>query len=112
MLLLHVRVQASLVSSNAGFAEPAFQLIVSNFSKLPVEDDALRESKSKSLHSALHRLLRVNPLACSALLPVIVESFPHAYNKREVQEAFLIESLKVRFDILSCPYPALWQMIS
>jgi len=87
-------VLASFASSHAGFHEPAFELLVGNFTRLPA-DAGMRAFKLQRLHAAMLRLLRLNPLACAALLPVLVGRFPSVHADEAALQGYLHEALAV-----------------
>jgi RNA polymerase I-specific transcription initiation factor RRN3 len=110
-----------LVSSNAGFLQPVFQLLVQNFFPLSSEEsdsdsDAAaasgRESDSEEdgaesassavararacrVHGAIRSVLRIIPLGAAQLLPEIIAQFPPPGERVERQVCFVRESLRV-----------------
>lgn len=129
-------VLVSLVSADAGFLDPIFRLVVSNFvgesgkegggggvvgenmggdgvppgvqdgdelgdfhnggtgdgRTVQEKQDAMRIDH---LHKTIQRILRVNPMGCTALLPVMIDSFPRERMSVECQVGFLKQALRV-----------------
>jgi len=105
-----VKVILGLVSSNAGFLEPVFQHLVSNFfpphSPDPESDDEMEDDtqmlseemlkeRSAQVHHALKSILQLIPLGCSTLLPVIFNKYPRNADSIVRQSEFLKQCLRV-----------------
>jgi len=115
-------VLVSLVTSNAGFVEEAFRLLVRNFIRSSGEEQEVvmsgaggddadgsqntsqqqgdgGQSRQKMvlnhIHKTIHRILRVCPLGCSTLLNVIIECFPRQQQDVQAQTEFAREALRV-----------------
>mmetsp|Transcript_9574 Transcript_9574/g.16795 ORF Transcript_9574/g.16795 Transcript_9574/m.16795 type:complete len:727 (+) Transcript_9574:49-2229(+) len=110
-----------LVSSNAGFLEPVFQLITQNFFPLDTEalddldsddsdsdedndedgtqkigkQDEVAKQRSNRIHLCVKSILRIVPLGCSMLLNVLVAQFPKYNDTVARHVAFVREALKV-----------------
>eukprot|EP00516_Mucochytrium_quahogii_P002652 CAMPEP_0203749820 /NCGR_PEP_ID=MMETSP0098-20131031/4225_1 /ASSEMBLY_ACC=CAM_ASM_000208 /TAXON_ID=96639 /ORGANISM=" , Strain NY0313808BC1" /LENGTH=723 /DNA_ID=CAMNT_0050638931 /DNA_START=300 /DNA_END=2468 /DNA_ORIENTATION=+ len=111
------RIICGLVSSNAGFLLPVFQLLVQNFypgrededeededededeedaRKVDdTENDDVKRERLNQIHRAVRSILSIIPLGCTTLLTVLFAEFPAHRESTKKQETFIRQALRV-----------------